>query len=337
MTLKNIFFCLSLLFYISLFSQNEEENKGIQLFQEKKYQQAIDLFNVALQNNPKNPQIYFYRGTCYLLLQKPSIALVDFNQYLSQESKVSEAYLHRGLAHQSLKNYTFAHEDFLLFKQLNPNNVEVIKYLVYLMNEMQETDFGIQYCSELIEKEPRNIEFLKKRALLHLKNDSLSLSIKDINQCIELNNNDTNAWIMKGNIFFDAGEYSQAIDAYNLVLMSFPDHLSALVNRADAYVSMALYNEAIKDFKNLLIFKSYDVDFLYNLGFCYLQIKDYQSSVDYFSKALEHSNEQIANVLTFRGVALFNLNLIKEACFDWNKAKAMGYKEAEKYLINYCH
>ncbi|MEX0595846.1 MAG: tetratricopeptide repeat protein, partial [Candidatus Paceibacterota bacterium] len=274
--------------------------------------------------------------TCYLMLQKPSIALVDFNKYLSLESKISEAYLHRGLAHQSLKNYPFAHEDFLLYKQLNPQNKEVLKYLIYLMDEMQETDYGIQYCSELIEKEPRNIEFLKKRALLYLKNDSLSLSIKDINKCIEFNSSDTNAWMMKGNIFYDAGEYSQAIDAYNLVLMSFPDHHSALVNRADAYVSMALYIEAIKDYKNLLVFKSYDVDYLYNLGFCYLQIKDYQSSVDYFSKALEHSNEQIANILTFRGVALYNLNLNKEACFDWSKAKAMGYKEAEKYIINYC-
>lgn len=336
MNFRQLLLCTSILLSLNVFSQNEDTNHGIQLFQEKKYQQAIEQFNLALQKNSKNAEIYFYRGTCYLMLHKPSIALVDFNQYLSMESIISDAYLHRGLAHQSLKNYTFAHEDFLIYKKINPENKEVLKYLVYLMDEMQEPDFGIQYCSELIDKEPHNIEFLKKRALLYLLLDSVSLSINDINQCIAHNINDTNAWMMKGNIYFDAGEYTQAIDAYNLVLMSFPDHLAALVSRADAFVSKGLYTEAIKDFKNLLVFKSYDVDFLYNLGFCYLQIKEYQLSVDYFSKALEHSNEQIANVLTFRGVALFNLNLNKEACFDWNKALAMGYKEAEKYIINYC-
>jgi tetratricopeptide (TPR) repeat protein len=129
---------------------------------------------------------------------------------------------------------------------------------------------------------------------------------------------------MKGDIYFDAGEYSQAIDAYNLVLMSFPNHLDALVNRADAYVSKGLYTEAINDFKKLLIVKSYDVNYLYNLGFCYLQIMDYHSSVEYFSKALEHSNEQIANILTLRGVALQNLNLNKEACFDWKQSQSHG-------------
>jgi tetratricopeptide (TPR) repeat protein len=109
----------------------------------KKYQEAIDLFNSISQNPTKNVKVFFYRGTCYLMLHKPNIALVDFNLYLSMETEIPEAYLHRGLAHQSLKNYTFAHEDFLIYKKIKTQNTEVIKYLVYLMEEMQELDLGL--------------------------------------------------------------------------------------------------------------------------------------------------------------------------------------------------
>jgi len=41
-------------------------------------------------------------------------------------------------------------------------------------------------------------------------------------------------------------------------------------------------------------------------------------------------------LLTLRGVAYNNLQMKTEACNDWQKAYAIGYKEAATYQNNYC-
>ena len=79
----NKFFKTALLLLLigtnALFAQSLFE-KGMGYFQNKDYTEAINSFNQALENNNRDAELYFYRGYSYLMLQKPNIALVDFNQ-----------------------------------------------------------------------------------------------------------------------------------------------------------------------------------------------------------------------------------------------------------------
>lgn len=98
-------------------------SKGIALSQQKNYKNAILEFDNCISQKSNYAEAYFQRGTCYLLLNKHNIALVDFNQALRLDSSLYEAYYNRALAEHAIKNYTFSEADFLYTKAVCPATI----------------------------------------------------------------------------------------------------------------------------------------------------------------------------------------------------------------------
>ncbi len=271
------------------------------------------------------------------MLEKASIAIVDFNQCLLINKNYIEAYYYRGLAHHKQRNLTFSYEDLLYYKQNNPTQKQVLIQLMNLSEEMEEINQSIQFATEYLSLDPKSIDVLKKRALYYSNLNQYQKAIVDLDECIKINSNDTNTWIMKGNIYFDASDFLKAIEAYNIVLLQYPENLNVLEHKADALLSNRNYDEAIKTYRSLLILKTSDNNYLFNIGFSYLQLENYKEAIIFFNKVIENNPENIANALTLRGAAYQNLNLKLEACADWKKAVSIGFKDAQKYLDNYCN
>ena len=53
-------------------------NKGVELAQQHKYDDAIKEFNAAIEASPKSAKAYLNRGTAYRALQKYDEAMTDF-------------------------------------------------------------------------------------------------------------------------------------------------------------------------------------------------------------------------------------------------------------------
>lgn len=300
------------------------------------YSEAIAFFDQCLENKPLDPHVYFQRGTCYLLLKKPNIALVDFNQALRLDSGLYESYYNRGLAQQALNNYTFAEADFLLYHARVPSDVKVLRNLARLMEDMLDYPAAIRYYTEYLNQKPGDVTLRKSRALAFASIDSTDAAVRDLNICLKPSANDTGIWLCKGNVYFDAMLYNQAIDAYNVVLLGNPEHRGALINRADAYTAAGRYEEAMRDYRSLSQKDRYNPEYHFNLGFCALQLNQNQEAVLNFGKALDTGYENIGQLLTLRGVAFNNMQLQAEACSDWLQALNAGYREAENYRKNYC-
>jgi tetratricopeptide (TPR) repeat protein len=99
--------------------------------------------------------------------------------------------------------------------------------------------------------ENNDFETLKSRALVYAEINAIELAIADLDICLRPDANDTAIWMCKGNIYYDAQRFSEAIDAYNVILLLYPDNKAALYNRADAYTSLKRYDEAIRDYQFL--------------------------------------------------------------------------------------
>ncbi len=177
---------------------------------------------------------------------------------------------------------------------------------------------------------------LKYRALAYAEIDSISLAVADYNTCYTINSKDTSIWMLKGNVYYDAMMYREAIDAYNLALLDNPANIQALVNRADAYTASGQYDNAILDYQQLGLKDRMNPDYHFNIGFCFLQLGQFNETIGSFAKAIDLDYENLGQLLTLRGVAYNNLKMKTEACADWQKAYAIGYKEAAKYQNNYC-
>lgn len=309
---------------------------GLRQMSAGNYSAAIKTFENCLSADPGNARLYFQKGTCYLLLKKPGIALVDFNQALLLDSTLYETFYNRGLAQQALSNYTFSEADLLIYRSRVPGDHKAIKNLAMLMEDMLDYNAAVKYYSEYLALYPDDVEVRKSRALTYASLNRVNDAIADLDICLKTDISDTAILMCKGNVYFDALMFDKAIDAYNVVLFSYPEFRAALLNRADAYNSAGRYEEAVRDYTKLSLNDKYNAENYFNLGFCYLQLNRNQDAIIYFGKALDTDYPNIGLLLTLRGVAYNNMKMQQEACSDWQKAINTGYKDASAYLKNYC-
>jgi tetratricopeptide (TPR) repeat protein len=194
---------------------------------------------------------------------------------------------------------------------------------------------AITYYSRYLEQAP-DLKIRQLRAMAYAAIDSINLAIKDIDICLQPNANDTSLWMSKGNIYYDANRFREAIDAYNVILLLYPKHKEALYNRADAYSNLGVFELAILDYQSLLSIGRNEADYHFNIGFCQIQLKQNEAAIMSLNKAIDLEFPDFGLLLTLRGVAYNNLKLQAEACSDWKHALQIGYKEAQKYVDELC-
>lgn len=62
---------------------------------------------------------------------------------------------------------------------------------------------------------------------------------------------------------------------------------------------------------------------LYETGNCYMNFREYNTAIDFYSKAIE-SNPNYAHAYANRGECWFYLNNTDKSCANWMKADSLG-------------
>ena len=101
---------------VSLISigQQKEYEKGIELYEKGKFNQAIKSLDKALALNRFSPPVLSLRGSCYIRLEKYDLALKDFNaiSFLTPDNVLNLYNI--GLCHNVMSNYSEGCDSFRL-------------------------------------------------------------------------------------------------------------------------------------------------------------------------------------------------------------------------------
>jgi tetratricopeptide (TPR) repeat protein len=121
---KAIVTSIIVLFYFLGHSQNANEHyiKGMDLFDHKKYNDAIAEFSSAIKANSNFKEALFKRGVCFEFLEDYEKAVKDFTVIITIDPANAQAHYNRGLAYKELNEYTKAITDFsttIKFKPLH--------------------------------------------------------------------------------------------------------------------------------------------------------------------------------------------------------------------------
>ncbi|MBN1873171.1 MAG: tetratricopeptide repeat protein [Anaerolineae bacterium] len=80
------------------------------------YEVAVDYFSLALESEPTLAKIYMDRGILYWReLDHPRRAIIDLTEAYTIAPNLIEARFNRGVAHQQLREYDQAIEDFTAY------------------------------------------------------------------------------------------------------------------------------------------------------------------------------------------------------------------------------
>ncbi|MCP4255658.1 MAG: tetratricopeptide repeat protein [Candidatus Scalindua sp.] len=156
-------------------------------------------------------------------------------------------------------------------------------------------------------------------------------SITILSDAIELNPNNQNAYLNRGDAYYSLKQYKKSIADYNTTIELDPQNVIAYGRRGDAYGKLQQYENAIIDYN-----KSVDLDPEYapaynNRGNTLYIIRQYEKAIEDYTKTIELDPEN-DTVYSNRGLAYSGLEQYEKAIEDYIKAIELAPEDTYNYI-----
>ena len=317
------------------------------------YQEAITLFDQALNNNKDNDYAWTNRGLCFTNLKRYEAAIESYEKSLSINKKSYLSWHHYGVSLKNIKKYNEAIKCFDLSIQIEPRYHISWNSKGLLLMELKKYKEALDCYNKALEIKPEYHLALNNKGLalyhmgeydkaiksyrialnidpkFYLSWNNLTLALIDLNKYDEaiescemglrIEPNFHSLWNNKGLALFHMKKYSEAISSYNIALDIKHDFYSCWNNKGLALHELGKYNEAIESYNiSLAIEPDFHLSWN-NKGLALLALYKYKKAIDCFNKALE-LNPEYYIAWNHIGLAKFRLFKHEEAIDYFNKA-----------------
>jgi len=251
---------------------------------------AIENYTRLIMLDSKNEKAYLNRGYAKFSLKDYEGAIRDLNQVLSINPNCVEAYIKRAYAKYNLDDTQGAKNDFNAAIRANPNNAET--YFKRAFTSFEKIDERIADYSKAIEINPKYVDALEWRALDRAFKKDYRGALEDYNRLTIINPRKGSYYMCRGGIKDELKDYQGAISDYTKAIEINPIDASLYNDRGDIKQKLKDYQGAIADYTkaiNIDANKATDTKvFSYtSIGDIKFKLKDYQAAIKYYSKAIE--------------------------------------------------
>jgi tetratricopeptide (TPR) repeat protein len=130
-------------------------------------------------------------------------------------------------------------------------------------------------------------------------------------------------------------DFTGAIKEYDKAIKADKSNIDAYYNRGTCQLALKEFKSAMYDFNKTIELDSKFVKAYYSRATVFVSQEKYVQALPDLDKVIE-LDQTIPNVLTLRGQIRAQTGNKKGACEDFNKAKEIGDKQADRYLNQFC-
>ncbi len=186
---------------------------------ERRYPEAINLYNQYIKLNPQDFRGYFNRGTTQYNAGQYQSAIQSFDKTLSLNPIYKEAYYYRGQCNARLNNHNLAIKDYSHVLQNDSFSVPFLKLRAEAYSMSNKNLLALNDLNVAISVDKLSGDLYKRRAELKIKMNDLEGAIRDYNAVEKLLPKYKMVHFLKGNLYleieeteFACEEYEQALD-----------------------------------------------------------------------------------------------------------------------------
>jgi len=160
-------------------------------------------------------------------------------------------------------------------------------------------------------------------------------ALNDFNKAISLDQTNKKYFENRGTAKMQLSDFSGALSDFNKSLELDPANVQVYYNKGMAHLNLHDTIAAVNMFKMSADNTSNKIDPYYQLGFIYFAKHDYNVALKYFNDVIR-LKDNFAEAYFNRGITKLNMK-DESACNDLRTSLKMGYKQAEKIILNYCN
>jgi tetratricopeptide (TPR) repeat protein len=201
--------------------------RGNNLRELGKHEQAIQAYNDAISIDPQLAEAYYNRGMVYTLRAEYDKAIADFDSAIELKPEWAEAYGERAMAHRSLGDEEQADDDAEQAVALSPDFATPYERRIGLCDFWDDGSLGLLRYDARIASNPEDAEAYFCRAMLYMTMYAWEMGIQDLDRVIELRPDDAEAY------------FSRALVSTQFVDMSDSDAVMRMQKDLDKAIELA--------------------------------------------------------------------------------------------------
>ncbi len=276
-------------------------NRGVALFEETRYEEALSDFRNVFKLDPTAHGSYFSYGNTLSEMGDLQNALLAYNKSIKIDSTEKDVYINRGITKAKTGDFKGAVKDF----------------------------------DKAIDLDSSSFNAFSNRGNTKVILGDLQGAITDYTMALKIKPDFTDAFVNRGLAYLQTQEHTKAFQDFNKTLLLMPKHSKAYYYRATCYMNQQNWTAAIDDFSKAIRLNPNNPDAYFNRGNAKLNKGDFPEAIKDYDKVVKMLPKH-ALPYYWRGIAKVKAGLTKEACTDFSQSYRLGNQGAAAELQKYC-
>jgi tetratricopeptide (TPR) repeat protein len=304
--------------------------RGNQLWRLRRYSEAIQAFDAAIQQKPKFIHLAYYgKGLALGRSGKYPEAITALQQAVQSQPDFVPAWDNLSLVYRESNQLDKALAAINEAIQLQPNNPNLYNEKWAVLSALKRYREAAAAIKKAIELSPRAAFYLNRGNVRYELGDKQG-AIQDYNQAIKINPNLAEAYYGRGYVRYDLGDKQGAIDDYTLAIKFNPNYALAYNNRGIVRKDLGDKQGAIDDFNLAIKINPNYAQAYKNRGIVRNELGDKPGAIDDYTLAIK-INPKYANAYNNRGIVRYDLGDKPGAIDDFNLAIKFNPNYADAY------
>ena len=206
--------------------------------------------------------------------------------------------------------------------------IVILSVLSFERNHVWRDELTLE--NDILLKSPHKAKPYYLRGRVYYQHGDFTQAIADFNKALELAPDFLGAYIDRGIVYDAEGNFSQALSDYNMAVKKNPYQPEAYYNRGNIYNKQNNFIQALKDYNKAIELKPDYAESYANRGNVYVKQGDLPLGLMDFNLAIV-INPLYADAYYNRGVVYDNIGNLRQALADYSKAIDIKSDYADAY------
>lgn len=300
--------------------------------EQRNYGSAASTLKKIVELDPSLDSAHQALGEVYMKMRKWKEAIPPLNKAVELNPGSAKAYYLIGIAQEELREFGQAEEAYKTYLEKNPADPGDAYYHLGIcqmeLDKPEEAEASLEKAAEI---DAQNAQIISKLADAYQKTGQYVKAEEAYTKLAEINPDDAKYYLSTiVKMYDEAGMQEEAIEATKKMIALNPQDADAVYNLGYMYVKLKNYDKAIETFKKAIEIRP-NFEFAYsNLGYCYTQQKKYNESIETYKKLVE-INPQNADGWMSIGIGYMYLKKFAPAVAPLQKAIELNPENAYSY------
>lgn len=299
---------------------------------------AKSIYESIILREPESYSAHYLLGEVFTMQKKYKDALNMFNKAIGLDSSKSDAYRERANLNIEKKEFYAAVEDFTQAIKLNDEDSEAFYMRGFLKKNAKDKKEAYNDFSSAIELDPEYADAYFYRGIISCddQRDYRSAEL-DFNEVIELdtNNREVNFWL--GKTYFKGQDFTKAAEFLTTYTETEGNelHIESLIMLGASKLNLNKYQESVDAFTKVIGEDKKNFIAYMNRGMAKAGLRKYDEALQDLDKAVEYKFN-FSSIYINRALVKFQKGDSNGACKDLKLAQSLNNPKADRLIKEYC-